>query len=302
MSLRTILLLGLALLLAAGTAVFARNWIVNERAQILASVPAQQAPKTLNTVRVLVSSKALPVGTFLTENKVEWREWPEDGVGDGYVIEGEGSIDKLKGAVVRTAMNAGEPITPSRVVHPGERGFLAAVLEPGMRAVAVPVNATTGIAGLVFPGDKVDVLLSVRMRGKTETAGNGNQTRYFSETLLHGIRVLAIDQTLNNDGKAEVGKTATLEVSPKQAEKVAVALEMGSLSLSLESLARRGDRFSQVAENVGALPAETTPHRSYTLDMDVYHMLGDPRLFGRKGRAARQINVLRGGDAATAKF
>lgn len=300
MSLRTILLLCLALLLAAGTAIFARSWIVNERAQILASVPSQKAPKTLNTVRVLVARKALPIGTFLNADKVEWRDWPKDGVGDGYIVKSKDAIKKLQGAVVRSAINAGEPITPARVVHPGDRGFLAAVLEPGMRAVSVPVNATTGISGLVFPGDKVDVLLSVRMRGQTET--KTNRTRYFSETLLRGIRVLAIDQALNNDGKAKVAKTATLEVSPKQAEKVAVALEMGNLSLSLESLARSGDHFSQVAENIGALPKDNLGRNSYTLDMDVYHMLGDPRLFRRKGGHGRQVNVLRGADASTAKF
>lgn len=305
MSLRTALLLGLALVVAAGTALFARNWIVNERAQMLASMPVAEAPKALDTVRVLVARKPLAVGTFLSENLVEWRAWPEDGVGDGYVVEGEdeGGFEPFKGAVVRTSMTEGEPITRTRVVHPGDRGFLAAVLEPGQRAVAVPVNATSGIAGLVFPGDKVDVLLTVRMRGQTEA--DRNENRFFSETLLQGIRVLATDQTLENkDGEAEVAKTATLEVSPKQAEKVAVALEMGSLSLSLQSLGRRGDRFSQVAQNIGALPTEEVEARSYTLDMDVYHMLGDPRLFRPKhrGGVSRDVNVLRGAEASTTKF
>lgn len=306
MTLRNIVLLGLAVLLAVGTAVFARNWMISQRAEIQAAAPAVDSRAPLDTVRVLVATKALKVGTFVSEDLVTWRAWPEDGVGDDYIVEGEaegdGGFEAFKGAVVRSSMTAGEPITQSRVVHPGERGFLAAVLEPGRRAVAVPVNATTGIAGLVFPGDKVDVLLTVKMRGRNEA--DRDENRFFSQTLLRGIRVLAIDQTLENtDGEAEVAKTATLEVSPKQAEKVAVALEMGDLSLSLQSLARRGDRFSQAAQDIGALPTDGIEDRSYTLDMDVYHMLGDPRLFRPKGGGSGpQVHVLRGAEASSAKF
>lgn len=306
MSLRTIMLLGLALLLAAGTALFAHTWIVNERAQMLASMPVAEAPKPLDTARVLVTKKPLAIGTFLTEELVEWRAWPEEGIGDGYIVEGEeedGGFQPFKGAVVRTSMTEGEPLTRTRVVHPGERGFLAAVLDPGMRAVAVPVNATTGIAGLVFPGDKVDVLLTVRMRGQTEE--DKAENRFFSETLLRGIRVLAIDQTLESrDGEAEVAKTATLEVTPKQAEKVSIALEMGSLSLSLQSLGRHGDRFSQVAQTFGALPTDEADPNSYTLDMDIYHMLDDPRLFRPKvrGGAKQEVHVLRGAEASKTQF
>lgn len=305
MSLRTALLIGLALVLAAGTALFAHTWIANERAQMLASMPTPEAPKTLDTVRVLVARKALPVGTFVTEDLVEWRPWPRDGLSDGYVVQSEdeeGGLAAFEGAVVRTSMTVGEPVTQARVVHPGERGFLAAVLEPGRRAIAVPVNATSGIAGLVFPGDRVDVLLTVRMRSPKKE--DQTDTRYFSETLLQGIRVLAIDQTLeNNENEAEVGKTATLEVTPKQAERVAIALEMGSLSLTLQSLARHGDRFSELAQKVGAIPADDLGSRSYTLDMDVYHMLGDPRLFATKHRGGgNEVNVLRGAEASSSKF
>ena len=145
-------------------------------------------------------------------------------------MKGKASEKDLAGTVVRAHLYAGEPITTSRVVHPGEQGFLAAVLDPGKRAVAIPVDGTSGVAGFVFPGDYVDVILTIK-RTVTAEGTEGGETRQFSETLLTDVRVLAIDQTLDNEsGGAKVGKNATLEVSPKQAERVALALDMGTLS------------------------------------------------------------------------
>ncbi len=302
MTLRSILLLVFALVAAGFTAFYARGWIAAERAAIMASIP-EEAPETPGTF-VLVAKEDLPAGTFVKPATMAWQAWPEDGVAEGYMIQGEREMKELEGAVVRHPITAGQPITESRVVHPGDRGFLAAVLNPGMRGVSVPVNATSGIAGFVFPGDWVDLILTIRVTVKDEGSGN-KETRHFSETLLTDVRVLAVDQNIENEkGEVNVAKTATLEVTPKQAEMIAIALEMGSISLSLHSLAREQDRFSRLARDIGADPGETTNKRSYTTDFDIYYMLGDPNGVPRKGamRKRKTIHVLRGEKADTAKF
>jgi pilus assembly protein CpaB len=313
MSARNILFLAVAILIAGGTAFYVKTWIGAERARARIVQPGKPV-KELASTMVLVAKKAMPAGTFVKPDLIEWRPWPEDGVIDGYIVRKAGADaerdpkDDFEGAVVRNELAAGQPITADRVVSPGDRGFLAAVLEPGYRAVSVPVNATTGIAGFIFPGDWVDVLLTMRVKGDDE---NGKaKTRYFSQTLLARIRVLAIDQTVENvDGKPSPAKTATIQVTPKQAEKVAIALNMGDLSLSLRSLAREQNPTVATAADAAKadgrdrLPPVKEPHpRSYTLDMDVYNMLGDPRLFGEGKTRGAQVFVLRGEKAETAKF
>ena len=299
MSFRGVLLLLVAVSAAGLTAAFAHNWITAERAAILASMPAER-PRS-PTPEVLVASANLAAGTFVKAEHLEWRAWPADGVAEEYAVKGKRSEKDFIGAVVRGAIAAGQPVSEARVVHAGERGFLAAVLAPGRRAVSVPVNATTGISGFVFPGDWVDVVLTMRMRTKDEKGVS--ETRFFSETLLTDIRVLAIDQKVENeDGTVSVAKTATLEVEPKQAEIIAISLEMGSLSLSLHSLARQQDKFARLAREIGADPEGSEGQPSYTLDEDVYYMKDAFRSRKGGGGAARHVNVLRGGKAELATF
>ncbi len=302
MTLRSILLLVFALVAAGFTAFYARNWIAAERAAFMASIP-DEAPAAPSTF-VLVANEDLPAGTFIKPANMKWQAWPEDGLVEEYWMQGEREMKELDGAVVRLLISAGQPITNSRVVHAGDRGFLAAVLNPGMRGVSVPVNATSGIAGFVFPGDWVDLLLTIRRNVKDADSGKTG-TRYFSETMLTDVRVLAIDQNIENEkGEVNVAKTATLEVTPKQAEMIAIGLELGSLSLSLHSLAREQDRFARLARDIGADPRETTSTHSYTTDIDVYYMLGHPDGFTiNAGKSKKKtINVLHGEKADTAKF
>jgi len=302
MNLRTVLLLLFALSAAAVTAYFARNWIASQRASWENQAPAQAEAPTVPVKEILVADEDLATGTFVKPEHLKWQQWPEDGVIEGYMIRGEASEQDLDGAVVRTHLYAGEPITKSRVVHPGERGFLAAVLEVGQRAVSVPVDATSGISGLVFPGDSVDVILTFQTTVKNEDTDE-NLTRYFSETLLHDIRVLAIDQAVENvDGMAKVAKTATLEVEPKQAEKVAVALEIGTLSLSLQSLAREEEPVEGLLRPASLVNGEAKPKRSYTLDLDVLYMVGAPFGLPHPGVAPETVDVLHGSKAEQLKF
>ena len=186
---------------------------------------------------VLVASRALPVGTIITPDAFSFQPWPEDLVEEAYFQKEGTDIESLNGTVVRNAITAGQPLTKGAIVSPGDRGFLAAALGPGMRAVTIPVSGLTGVAGFVFPGDRVDL-----------DAHPGNQrsrdrNSRVSETVIRNIRVLATDnrvtQTTNEAGQAVPVKTklVTLEATPKIAEKVAVAQTLGTFSLSLRSLA-----------------------------------------------------------------
>lgn len=230
---KKLVLLLVALIVAIGTAMAARNMLAGSSAPQAAAAPQEpEGPK------VLVAQRALPVGTILTADAVAYQLWPKEMVQDAYFIDGEADMNTLLGTVVRHAITAGEPVTQGSLVAPGDRGFLAAALGPGMRAVTVPVSAKTGVGGFVFPGDRVDLVLT-----QTVSGNDSGQALKAAETILRNIRVLATDQSTETthtpEGKTVVRdfRTVTLEVTPKIAEKVAVAQTIGTLSLSLRSIA-----------------------------------------------------------------
>jgi pilus assembly protein CpaB len=228
---KLVLLLG-ALIVAIGTALAARSMFAG------ASTPqANAAPAVPQGPKVLVAKRALPLGTIITADAVGYQLWPKELVQDAYFVDGEADMKKLLGTVVRYQITAGEPVTQGALVAPGDSGFLAAALGPGMRAVTVPVSEKTGVGGFVFPGDHVDMMLTQTITGAE------SQSLNTTETILRNLRVLATDQqtetTTGDDGKTVVKafRTVTLEASPKVAEKIAVAQTVGTLSLSLRSLA-----------------------------------------------------------------
>ncbi len=154
--------------------------------------------------------------------------------------EGEDQVDptKLAGMVVRVQITAGQPLTKGALVQPGDRGFLAAALGPGMRAISVQVDARTGVSGFIFPGDRVDIVLSQSVT----TQGADGPPLLAAETIVRNVRVLATDQrTVPEDaeGKREVKtfSTVTMEVTPRLAEKIAVAQSIGQITLALRSIA-----------------------------------------------------------------
>ncbi len=228
---KLILLLG-ALIIAIGTALAARSMFAGAAAPEVAAADVEpQGPK------VLVAKRALPVGTIVTADAIGFQLWPEELVQDAYFIDGEANMEMLLGTVVRFPITAGEPVTQGSLVAPGDRGFLAAALGPGMRAVTVPVSARTGVGGFVFPGDRIDLMLTQSIEGE------GGQGLRATETILTNLRVLATDQstetTTTEDGRTVVRafRTVTLEVTPRIAEKIAVSQTIGTLSLSLRSIA-----------------------------------------------------------------
>lgn len=238
MDVKKIALLIGALIIAGVTAVMAKNMFTG------ASAPQAQAgpmtPAAQEGPHVLVATRALPVGTIVDAEAFRYQPWPEGLVQDAYFVRGgEGSVDpsSLIGTVVRTEITAGQPVTQGSLIRPGERGFLAAALGPGMRAVTVPVSATSGVAGFIFPGDRVDLVLTQEVTG----GGDGPALRV-SETIIRNIRVLAVDQRINardEEGNqvAQSTSTVTFEATPRITEKIAVAQQIGQLSLSLRSLA-----------------------------------------------------------------
>lgn len=233
---RTMILIFAAVLTAGGTIYFAQSWISRERAQLEAM---KKQPVKDEGTQILVAKKNLPAGQFVKPEDVEWRPWPKEGIAPAYYLKGKVEKTALIGAVVRRGISAGEPMTDGKLAKPGDQGFLAAVLEPGMRAITVSINQTSGIAGFVFPGDRVDLLLTAQV---ADADGSG-QKRFATETVLTKIRVLAMDQRVNDvDNTPKVSKTITVEVTPKQAEMIAVADRLGHLSLSLRSLANDDER------------------------------------------------------------
>ena len=237
---KKLVLLVVALLVAAGTAFAARSLFVGAAAPQAEAVQAEPAgPK------VLVAQRALPVGTIITADAISFQDWPKELVKDAYFIDGEADMSKLLGTVVRYPVTAGQPVTQGALVAPGDRGFLAAALGPGMRAVTISVSAKTGVGGFIFPGDRVDLMLTQQVKG------TGPEPLNTTETILRNLRVLATDQTTDNetvDGKTVVRafRTVTLEVTPRIAEKISVAEEIGELSLSLRSIADNQGEFERV--------------------------------------------------------
>lgn len=298
MSMRGVLFLLIALVAAGGTAMMVRGYLKAEREAMVAK--PQAAPEVV-LPEVLVAAEMLPAGLVVKHEHLRWQKWPKESVVDGYVVKDAGtSIESLIGSVVRAGISPGEPITQNRIVRPGDRGFLAAILQPGMRAVAVPINATSGIAGLIFPGDKVDVILTHTINAERETS---DRVRRASETVLHDIRVLATDQrTDRQDGEASLAKTVTLEVTQKQAEMLSVVTEIGKLSLSLRSLVP--EEGEEVA--AGEQPADQKDtaaeeeKQTYTLDNDVSVLLDRPA--ARNKHNTVEMSVVRGGEAKQVAF
>ena len=254
---KLVLLIG-ALVIAGVTAMMAKNMLTGTPApQAVARPVVQQGPE------VLVATRHLPVGTIVGADAFRYQVWPQGLVQPAYFIRGQRGINPqdLIGTVVRSEITAGQPVTQGAIVRPGERGFLAAALGPGMRAVTVGVSSTSGVAGFVFPGDRVDIVLTHAVTG----GGEGDPLRV-SETILRNVRVLATDQRINardEEGNqvAQAVSSVTLEATPSMAERIAVAQTIGQLSLSLRSLAdNNADLERAIASGEVTVPQSNDPN------------------------------------------
>ncbi len=235
MDVKKIILIVVALLVAIGAA-FGVNTLM--RGSTTPNANAAAAP-ALDGPKVMVATRALPVGTILTADALRFQAWPEGLVKpDQYYVEGQADMTALVGSVVRNPITSGAPITKGALVNPGDRGFLAAALGAGMRAVTVPLSADQGVAGFVFPGDRVDLLLTMTLQDED----NDKIKLYTAETVVRNLRVLAVDQrTAPTDENGAVTPvvfaTVTVETTPQIAERIAVARTTGTVSLALRSIA-----------------------------------------------------------------
>jgi pilus assembly protein CpaB len=168
----------------------------------------------------------------ITPDSVRWQTWPKSAVDSSFITSvGNGDIASIvKGTVARAPMIAGEPLSNTKFVHAETAGFMAAQLAPGMRAVSIQISTDTGAGGFILPNDRVDVLLTQQV--------SDNPRRFMSKALVSDVRVLAMDQTFtqDKDQKTVLAKTATLELTPDQADLVARSAASGTISLSLRPL------------------------------------------------------------------
>jgi len=216
-----LVVLGIALV--AGALAF---WL--SRAPAPAPEKVAQAPS--ETVEILVAKTDIDVGRAVTAENLTWQAWPVKAAGPLFIRRSARptAIEDLKGSVARASFVAGEPMREQKLVKANGSGFMSAILPAGMRAVSTEISAETGAGGFILPNDRVDVILTRENEGSA-----------VSETVLRNVRVLAIDQTIQEkDGqKVVVGKTATIELAPRQTETLALSRKRGTLSLALRSLA-----------------------------------------------------------------
>lgn len=241
---RKVVFLVVAPLLAIAMALYARSLVAGSAAPQAMALGMAPPVAPIDGPEVLVATRALPVGTILDATALKFQPWPKELVDGAYFLKDKTDLKTLQGTVVRNAITAGQPVTQGALVKPGDRGFLAAALGPGMRAVTFPVSTQNAVAGFVFPGDRIDLVL-------TQTVSGQGDPLKVSETIMRNVRVLATDQrtdnTVDEAGKSVVKTfgTVTVEATPKLAEQLAVAQTLGQISLSLRSLADNGQELEQ---------------------------------------------------------
>jgi pilus assembly protein CpaB len=200
--------------------------------------PPPPAPVVqLETVDVLIANSDIPMGTQVQPPELRWQTWPASAAGPVFIRKTDrpDAINQLTGAIARTPFFEGEPVREDKLIRAGGSGYMAAILPSGMRAVSTEISAETGAGGFILPNDRVDVILARRDKAAEKSTG---VEVFTSETLLSNVRVLAIDQTVEekNGQRVVSGKTATLELTPRQVEELQLARQLGSLSLALRSL------------------------------------------------------------------
>lgn len=235
MSLRQILVLAFALLAALGALVLVRG-AANQPKPV-----AKPAAVTALGPMVLVAAKPIEAGTLASAEQLAWAMWPREAVTDAFIQQtgpGDTNLQDFVGAVAKIDILQGEPITPTRLIKKGQSGFFAAMLEPGYRAVALPISEGRAAAGFIMPGDRVDILLTRKMEAR---GSRGDEVR--SDVVLQDVQVLAMGPLLRDPstpGETPTPhdeKVATLALTARDAEILAMADELGDVSLVLRGLA-----------------------------------------------------------------
>ena len=292
---RSLILLFFAVVLAVGTAMLARTYLAAQRAREVADVPATVTPQAKS---VLVARAEIKRGQILRPDDLVWQVWPDGGLDKNYVVNGgQKNAETFAGWVAVNPISGGEPITETKIISPGNRGFLAAVLRPGTRAISVPVTVTSGISGFIFPGDQVDLLLTYPFPSASSGDGKAAYEHKAAETVMRDVRVIGIDQRLESKaGEAFPAHTATFEVTPKQSEVIALANEIGKLSLTLHSLVSEPGASTAGSNEPPPLASPDSfaaAAVTYTVDSEISPLL--PKYVGGKGASeSTAVTILRG--------
>jgi pilus assembly protein CpaB len=221
-----IALIGVALA-AAGGAGFLMIKVNNKPAPVVAK--SNEPRITIPLVEVLTASKEIPMGTALGEQNIIWEKWPKNGVRESFIVKGDRpeALKEYAKTIARSSFFAGEPIREQKIVR-SDSGYLSAILPAGKRAVAIKVAAETSAGGFILPNDHVDVVMSYKNPSSDDNS-------WLTETVLQNIRILAIDQVIEEkDGeKSKLGNTATLELTAQQVEVITAAQKIAGNKLNL---------------------------------------------------------------------
>lgn len=259
--------------------------------------------------QVMIATSDIPAGAFVRSDvHLALADWPKDNITESMLTNANSTTADFNGAVARRAIQKGEPILKNLLVRSNEGGFMSAVLEPGARAVSLAVDSTSGNAGFIFPGDRVDLIL-------THSVTRQSTQSRASETFIENVRVLAVDQMTDNpENKAMIAKTVTLEVTPKQAEEINLAKDLGKISLSLRSLSSKktGDvavpepvvdvrnepaNLEELLSTKGQQPdANNAPLPNMTRDTEV------SKIISPEDAAGNQVTIIRGTERSNIQF
>jgi pilus assembly protein CpaB len=244
MKVARVVVLGIALVAGVAAALIAMNLSRPAPVREASKTPVQTIP----TIGVLVAKSNIGIGTKIDTGMLDWRPWPANGLSATYITDKDhpNATTELAGTIAKGSFIEGEPITEAKLVHT-DSGYMSAILPSGKVAVATAINADTGAGGFILPNDRVDVIMT---RSISSDANGGGGDRYDTETILNNVRVLAIDQQIEekNGEKVVVGQTATLELTPEQAQILTVARQVSArLALALRSLADAEDHSGKDA-------------------------------------------------------
>lgn len=223
--------------------------------------------EAVDYTQVLTVTEPMNKGDRVRQGDLKWIDWPTEALTAALIINDAAvevsPIESLTGALVRESLTPGDPLVMSRFIRAGDAGIMAALLSPGMRAVTVRISVDTAAGGFIQPGDKVDIILQETIQPDGEV-GSSTQPKFIASTIFKNVTVLAIDQSFSNNpegGAAIPGSTATLELSPRDAERITVAQVRGDLSLVLRgfsgSAARAPTRASNPTDTEKTIPPLT---------------------------------------------
>jgi pilus assembly protein CpaB len=244
---------------------------------------AAEAPPPPLTVDVLVAAHSLPAGTLMKDEDFTKKAVPSADVPNGALTDTPETRAGLHGALLRHYLDAGNIMMAGDVLRPRDRGFLAAVLAPGARAISVGVDAISGDGGLIWPGDRVDVILTQQLDEKDVPLAK----RFVSETVMNDVRVVAVDQSIaqgavasGDNATGRLARTVTLEVTPQQAERAALAERLGKITLAIravdgvaEATGRRASVYAgDVSPALAGDPAPSSPRMRVIQGKDTHEV------------------------------